>query len=403
MKYIKSLFVLALVLLLGMPLYAQWNGVNTEVTRLRNENNTQEFDIGTADNNDGVCYEWFGPGIRGENNKPVIRIHPTDDETVYLVRRKHSCGVEEGQVVVRLVDTISLVSVTPKRGCYNLGEKYNLDDFIFETKPENYGHLVQLYGRDTAYVDPGETAAEDVLQFVLPYNHHVSSKSTQVRVYNTNNLFHPNDQTTPQFEELKSKIDKIKGMIEAARAISNLIQGKMPSVGPPCQPGFDFSGFSLPIPNFFASCCKGDEITGFHVNIPKLRASLTLDCEFLWPGLGIPGIGGVYVIAGGGISAEVGPSDIYFRGLECISGRVPIDFGANVYLGLKIQAVDADVFHASLRGIGSAQSHMVWVIGEQLEFKGLDLSVDVEGEIVLFSLVEIKAYKNIGNITLFKD
>lgn len=413
MKYIKSLFVLALVLLFGLPLYAQWNGIK-EITIVREEDDSQTAKIGTPDSDEDICYEWFGPNVEtdidvhSDIHDPEIIVHPKKLENVYLVRRRHSCGVEEGQVIVRLQDSITLVSVTPNRECYNVGERYELDQFTFVTNPEGYESLVQLDGaRDTAYVAPGETAADDELHFVLPYNGHRSEKTATVLVYNTNNIHHYQSSTSPTspvFEQMKNTIEKIKGMINAAKAISDFIQGKIPPDVSPCQPIKDFSGFSLPIPDFFYACCNGDEGLGFHLTLPRLHAKLGIDCSFPLEGLAIPRVGGLFITLKVWVEAQIGQSDIYYRGgLSCVSGIVRVDFGVSIFGGVKIMALDDDVFHASLRIGVSARTGMDWYIGQELKFKPLDVDFKVEGEIVLFSLVEISASATILPLTFFDE
>ena len=249
---------------------------------------------------------------------------------------------------------------------------------------------------------PGVTAASDEVQFILSYNNHNSFKSTEVLVYNIYEHHDSPISVTPEFSDLKNKITKIKNLVTGAQEVTNTVQKIIPPNVSPCQTDFNVSGLSLPFPSFFRSCCEGKERYGFYVSIPVLEGKFNLDCRFP-TSLGIPHVGGLFVILGLEASASIGPLELYYRGPECISGKLHIGFGLTVYGGVEIMAVDEDFFHGSFKLVGSAAMGWDWLIGEELKFNGLDVTISVEGEIVLFSLATIKASGELFKTTLFND
>jgi len=184
MKTIKSLITLAFVLLLCLTAKAQWAGEDKEVLR-DPYNNSQVVSIGVQDGSSDACYEWTGPHITSDPHKPVVVVNPQDEEETYTCTRISSCGVEEDQVKVKVLDTISIVSVTPLKNCYNDGDDVHLSDFEIVTSPAGWGFMVEVspthLNNNWGLGDVDETME---LTFTLDYNGHQSVKHATVNVFN---------------------------------------------------------------------------------------------------------------------------------------------------------------------------------------------------------------------------
>ena len=140
MKYIKSMIAAALLLLVWLPAQAQFAGENKTV--LKAPDNSQEVIIGQDPEKDGYCYQWVGPHIVGDSTTAKIKVNPRSPKEDYFVKRISDCdGVEYGKVTVKLVDTISIVSVKPTR-CYNDGDTIKREHFEIVTLPEGYESMV---------------------------------------------------------------------------------------------------------------------------------------------------------------------------------------------------------------------------------------------------------------------
>ena len=135
-------------LLLPTMAWAQWAG--PDKTFLSGQ--SVGMDIGEAPWEVGeYCYTW-SEGLNAhipqdqDIHQPVIRVFPTDTVEVYNVQRVGPWGVEEDQVVLRRVDTVTIVSVTPKKSCYTYGKdlSVSLEDFEIVTSPAEYKQFVRL-------------------------------------------------------------------------------------------------------------------------------------------------------------------------------------------------------------------------------------------------------------------
>ena len=65
MRYIQTIVVSALLLVVWLPSQAQFAGEDKTVLKV--PNNSQEVTIGEAPEKDGYCYQWTGPNIVGDS------------------------------------------------------------------------------------------------------------------------------------------------------------------------------------------------------------------------------------------------------------------------------------------------------------------------------------------------
>lgn len=145
---ISKLGLHLMFLLLPAMAWAQWAG--PDKTFLSGQN--VGMDIGEAPWEVGeYCYTW-SEGLNAhipqnqDIHQPVIRVFPTDTVEVYNVQRVGPWGVEEDQVVLRRVDTVTIVSITPKKSCFTYGKdlSVSLEDFEIVTSPAEYKQYVRL-------------------------------------------------------------------------------------------------------------------------------------------------------------------------------------------------------------------------------------------------------------------
>ena len=145
MKYYSRLLLSLIFCITATSLFAQWAG--PDKTYLVNQ--SVGVNIGQASQTDGeFCYTWSaGPNGHIDSDQdihsPVIRVYPTAEEEVYYVQRVGIYGVEEDEVVIRRVNSIT-ISATPKKSCFNAGETISVSDFEITTSPEGFEQMVSI-------------------------------------------------------------------------------------------------------------------------------------------------------------------------------------------------------------------------------------------------------------------
>ena len=404
MKTIKSLITLAFVLLLCLTAKAQWAGEDKEVLR-DPYNNSQVVSIGVQDGSSDACYEWTGPHITSDPHKPVVVVNPQDEEETYTCTRISSCGVEEDQVKVKVLDTISIVSVTPLKNCYNDGDDVHLSDFEIVTSPAGWGFMVEVspthLNNNWGLGDVDETME---LTFTLDYNGHQSVKHATVNVFN-DNLAVSTGQSY-NFKIFVKSLKAIENIVKKAQGLTdklNKLAHLAPGAEPPCEPGFNIF---LDIPNTdeqdIHSCCNGEEVDGFKVVSNSVSAELFVDC-FIPTQLSLPWLGGVRIHVGGSIGASVGPLEFKYLGNECNTTTVPVGLYATVSGGVQILLLRDDVLNAQLDLVGKAQTGFNWVVGQKLEWHPLDLTLTVVGQAIFMNMFHEKVNYPLFSYQLFNE
>lgn len=377
MKTIKSVITLAFVLLLCLTAQAQWAGEDKEV--LRDPDNLQTVSIGVHGSSD-MCYEWEGPYIVSENrNQAVIVVNPQDAEQTYVCTRVSSCGVEQDLVKVKVIDTISIVSVTPTKCCYNEGDQILTSDFVILTYPPGYESLVQVSpnvaSNSFELVGTGETQE---LTFSLTYNGYTSIKKRTVNVYN--DALASSDAHSVNLMNFIHQLQSINNKVDKAKDVTKVINSLAEAGASPCSPNFNPS-IEMPNTVVIHSCCNGGEVWGFIVNGNTYAVELSLSCDFP-TAFSIPGIGGLYITVGGGVGASAGPLNFKYKG-ECSELSVPVRAYVWIEGGAKVKA--GEVADASLTLVGKAQTTLNWVIGQSIQWQPLTVSVSVKGQVTFWN------------------
>ena len=370
--------------------------------------NSQVVEIGSMEDSQDKSYEWTGPNIVDLNTKkPTVKVNPREMENEYFVRRVSKCGEEKARVLVTLIDSISIVNVTPLYQCYTEGEPIKAEDFIIETSPEGYGN------KATVWPDVAHEGQPVVL--TIRYNGHTSDYTVDnLKVFNDNSSSDASVAVDPnkisQLNQIKDKIQEARKLLEQAREVSGLIKKLSPDAGGGCEPtitgvssseGVE-SGFEMPAPKFFRSCCDHDSVTAFQLFSPTMTFSANIDCQFPIPNLSFPYVGGVYVIFGAGMGVTAGPISVVFRG-KCTDMFIEFKLFASAYGGVRVLVINDKFFKADLKLQGEANTSLLWKVGDELRWGGVNLSVGIVGEITLFSLATEKFGPfNIIETTLFK-
>lgn len=371
MKTIKSFITSAFVLLLCLSAQAQaptaqFAGEDKEVMALPDSSQTVE--IGLPGSTTEYCYEWTGDDIKTDPHQPVITVNPKKASNTYRVKRTGACGVEEDEVIVTLKDSVGIVSVTPKRKCYNNGDAISLSDFEIVTEPTGYESMVTLTPT-TADNDAGWGQEDMELTFSLDYNGRVSTKKLTVKVFNED-LAATATTGSSIMKELLKEIDNGKFWVKKAGDAVTSIS--------PCNPDYIFD-INYAAGTAFQYCCNDKIIeNGFRFDFPYVKLGLSVECDFP-TSLSLPLLGGIYInlSVGGGIN--MGPMSINYRGEECSSITIPVGLFLSFSGGVKAKAISDDILTLQGNVVAEAKSSLVWEVGHGVKWKPLDVSVSIVG------------------------
>jgi hypothetical protein len=377
MKTIKSVITSAFLLLLCLTAQAQWAGEDKEV--LREEDNSQTVSIGVMDGSSDKCYEWTGPHIESvDTHQPVIIVKPQDAEETYICTRTSSCGVEQDMVKVKVIDTISIVSVTPLKQCYNSGDNLALTDFEIVTYPAGYQSLVH-FTPTQVYNNAGASEEQQTITFNLTYNGHTSTKTATVNVFNED--LGLSTCTSVDFHKFIESFKTINSMVEKAKGLSDKLNSIAKNASP-CSPDFHLV-VTLPQGEDIHACCEGKEIDGFKLSLPSIDANLGIDC-YIPTTLSIPHVGGLQIHVGAAIGVALGPMSFNFK-RECSNVTIPLGLYANIAGGVQVFFGDPDFFSAELNLVGTGSTSLTWVVGESIKWSPLDVNLKIQGKVTLCS------------------
>ena len=398
MKYIKSLFVSAFMLMACLPLWAQSNepfaGEDKKI--LQRDDNSQQVNIGVPDAEEGHCYEWSGPNIIGDNHQPVITVNPRNPINVYHVVKRTSCGKNEDDVTVYLVDSIGIKSVTAKKSCYNDGDSVRLSDFDIETDPPGYSSLVTVSPQFVSNTWGGVVDQQE-LQFRLSYANNTSTKTATVDVYNEG--LSVSTGSSIHLDKVMQGVEMLKNMLQKGKDFVDFLGKGAPAS--PCEIGFD-PVINEPNIHFFRACCEGEEISGYTLSGFSIAPRLTFDC-YIPTQFSIPKVGGLNFHVGFSAGIDVGPISYTYKG-DC-SGLdpVPVSISADVAIGAEVSMASRDVLSIQGDAVATGTASMSWTLGEGVEFDGLKLDLSLVCQVTFFSMYTKKMTVPIGSTVLFKD
>ncbi|MBO4656137.1 MAG: hypothetical protein J5644_11385 [Bacteroidales bacterium] len=402
MKTIKSFITSAFILLLcwtaqAQAPTAQFAGEDKEVMALPDSSQTVE--IGLPGSTSEYCYEWTGDDIKTDPHQPVVTVNPKKASNTYRVKRTGACGVEEDEVIVTLKDSVGIVSVKPKKKCYNAGDAIPIEDFEIVTEPTGYESMV-THTPTTAKNKFEWIGTEDTqdITFTLNYNGHISTKVVTVKVFN-DDLAASHGQSLA-LGELISEFQKVKNVVKKGEKVANKLNSLSSAVSP-CKPQADLD---IDFPNGVSlrSCCNDKEVDGFAINFGSIALGMSVSCDFPTT-LSIPILGaGLYITFSMGYGAYVGPANLKYLGEECTTLTIPLGFYANISGGLKLKVPDEDILSASINLVGEAKCSLIWNVGQSIKFHPMDLSVTAVGKVVLlYGLVTEKISYPLFTVSVF--
>ena len=364
------------MLLLCLSVQAQWAGEDKEV--LKAPDNSQTVTIGVADGSSDKCYEWTGPNIRSDAHRATVVVNPQTAEETYVVKRTSACGVEEDQVVVRMKDSIALVSVTPKKDCYNTGDAVSVSEFEIVTDPAGFESLVQLRTTNV-YNTAGASEERQTLTFELTYNEHTSTKTATVNVFNED--LGLSEGQSVDFKDFISNLKKVNAMVEKAKGLTNKLNSLAKGVSP-CSPDFHLV-VNLPQCTDIHACCNGKEVDGYKVNLPSIDAYLGVDC-YIPTTLKIPVVGGVDIHVGAAIGVTLGPLSFTYK-RECSNITLPLGLYANISGGVRVSLFDPDFLSGELNLVGTGSTQLVWTVGQSIQWHPLNVDLKIVGKVTVVS------------------
>lgn len=392
MKTVRLLTTIVFTLLSILAAKAQWAGEDKYIMR------GDSIKIGVDGN---ACYEWSGPNIISDKNKAVVMVKPQSDTSVYKVRKIDSCGVWEDQVVVYITDSAYILEVTPK-GCFQDGDTLTTADFKIVTVPSGYENTVKIspnMASNQFFFHEGKQK----VTFTLERNGHVSKKTVVIDVINDEQI--PSESVSLALKELWKMLNKAKKAVEDTKKITVCLKKVIPPEVSPCNPDYDID-MDFPLPQNFISCCDGKQVPAFNLSLGgNLTASLSINCDFDTP-YTIPGTKtGLFVTIGiqGGVTIPA--FVIKYRGWDCSSIELPLEFFIEAYGGAKAKAVRDDILSLTIKFVGHAKKgYTVSITKTGLKGgwdKGLPVSFSFVVETKAFGFCAPKLTIPLGSIVLF--
>lgn len=213
------------------PLWAQFAGPDKTVVRT---GDNMEVLIGMPDANPYACYQWTGNQILGDNEKPQIRVSPTDSVNIYHVKRVTQSGVEEDEVRVFLTDEVRIDSVKPHHGCWLKGASIDVSDFDIFTTPAGLSQWVRVaQGSTTAKGSTLVAENDTMITFEAIVNgNRTGSQSVKIHVVNSDVVIGTTSNTkigsisnvkTNVQEEL-TKVNNAMGVLKSTACVAEPTQ-----------------------------------------------------------------------------------------------------------------------------------------------------------------------------------
>lgn len=411
MKKIKSVVTLTFMLFVCLSVQAQWAGPDQTV--VRKPDNSQKAVIGLADNTGEASYEWRGidetttSHILTNRHSSQVVVNPQAVVETFIVTRTTACGEDSDEVVVRVVDNPVIVSVIPKKTCYNHGDHISLSDFIIETAPSGYEWMVTV--SPSIATNDLSVAVQNQLTFRLDYENVSSSKVVMVDVYNDDMAASVDVDINPDYKHFLNILKEMRDVFEDTKTITQYIQRL--GAFSPCIPQFD-AGFDLfyvqSLQSFksFSSCCNGKPILCLGISGgPYLHVEGGMDCDFPLPGVSVGKLGGLYLHLGFLMGLSVGPFDFLYKG-ACSEVSVPGEAFVEFTGGVTALLINKDLL--SFRGYLSGKGHcgFNWTIyGNDNGFKLTPIEVDVsiKGTVRAASLFSYTMTIPLGTIEFFNN
>lgn len=381
-------------------------------TILKNDNNTQEVDIGLP-GDPNACYEWSSndeSSIVSDRNKSIITVNPTVT-TRYILTKTSDEGIYQDDVWVIVKDKITILNVESKICCYNIGDRVLVSDFDITTSPPGYGYLANV---SPMFLNShwGGNGGTEELTFSIIYKGDTSTFDLPIAVYGIDDPTLLNPSVNLELLEIIQKIDtfklffkRIKDAIAEIKEISDLAYSfGAPSCSPQVSLSAEFDNLGTVLPTSIKSCCNGRCINGWRWTPGyTLSGSVGFECTIPTP-IKLPIVGGLAFVVGIEAGGSIGPLDIEFYPKELVnalkhtgdydcvgSAQVPINIFVNVSGALQIALINPKILSATGGVEGSLSKQWVWKIGQGgIGFDNITLTLSAFYNIQVISIASFK-------------
>lgn len=326
-----------------------------------------------------------------KSNRPTLKVTLGGDYYVEATRVSQY-GYQTESVCITVKSDVTLVSATPKKDCWENGDKVEADNFTFVTSPPGYDYLVEVDDRDKLIGRYGNAYGDEEIRFKIKdpnYDVYTDCDVTAEIFVSMGDLFDLSisneglgklPKNIPTLIKLKdvimnapSKIDRFIGVMDMVREFTP------PSA--PITPKFS-KEFKVNCGVNMACCEMGDKVVpvGFLHMGGTFDLSVGIDIrQPLFPP--IPGFGVDLV---GSISAGVSASGSWQITTPEYSScnKISIDFKANggVEIGAEASAVDPDILSVKAVFYGQVEGSSKIEVFPKPSFKfgGINLSAGVK-------------------------
>lgn len=313
--------------------------------------------IGSVALNDAkYCYTWrclTNETFSYTSTESSLEVYLPDKINTFRGTRVTEIGVQEDDVTIVVEDSVLIVSVTPKRGCYGGNEPISREEFDIVTYPEGYGHLAGYI----PLVTPMEEGDLDI-DFILEYDGHSDMETATVPVFidegDESGLGDDGGYHTVPILSFFSFLEKINNAITAMDALMDIKKtiDKLPI--PDNSKPFDFNlttNFGMPKTKITKECCNSVPIVNEQTQIDLYAcASGSFRWRFgPWWGCYLGVMGAVEFTA----SVEHAYIKLSEEANPCNSPSCPITVGLDLRIGGEVDLLDPSVLSFEVYGFGN--------------------------------------------------
>lgn len=383
-------FFVFLVLMLGaVTASAQWAGKDQEV--FRNNDNSQTVTLSVTSANPKACYKWTGPNIQGDPNQPSVTAKPQQAQQTYVCQRISAEGVEEDEVIVKVFDSVQIVSVTPKKRCYSAGDGVVTSDFNIVTEPKGYENQVTASPSSVGGIFTGvqnnDGSYNVELTFSLTVNNHTSTKKTNVVVIDPDMGLSPSVgidiysfvQTCRKINELETEMTTLANKMKEATEAGNSALKQCVELKPP---HFYFGEFQ--VGEWRWMCCNDTRTQLVPISWGGMSAECGIAITVPFPIAAIPGLA-FYLTAES--KTNVGLTGCTFNMShmkECSNVELTLGITSTVSGAAGICFMSPSILSAQLGIEGQGSSSIIWKVTEgKVVWRPLLLTGSVTGQILV--------------------
>ena len=388
---IKFLVSIVFMLVIStVTVFAQWAG--PDQTIIRNQSMTQIVTLSVVSADPNACYQWTGPNIAGDANQPTVMATPEDSVQTYICKRYDQMGVAEDDVIVRIKDSVTIVSVKPLQECYELGGAVTTDQFEIVTDPVGYENQVTVQPttiQDNGLFVGGNGKANVDLTFSLTVNGNTSTKhqnvtainpdqevsvSVEVNVHEFCLNIYKFENTLKEYADITEKVKKADGLAKLGAGFSK------------DGPNVHLGGITLN--SFKYKCCNNKVGWVLPFSWSGGWVDFGVNITFPFPIAAIPGVS-FYLQAYANAKLSVGPYNVELsRELACASYQLPVTLTGTVGGAAGVCFLAPSVLSAQLAVEGEASIGLTATVIPKMDIikNPLTLKASVVGKVTAMGL-----------------